>query len=445
MATILSTWLERRRLSHALARLTRAHAARGTFSGAVDVIRRGRSVYRDAHGLADRASGALNTVETAYRIGSVAKTFTALAVLRLADQGKLAVGDPLARHLPGYPNGAALRLHHLLSNSSGIPDYLMLPEVQPHLARPHSTAEMMGYFRDLPLLFQPGERLSYSNSNWTLLAAIVEQVTGSPFGVALQSLVLGPLGLEHTCVDCGASRGAAAVGYTLVEDQVVPAASIHASVELGAGGLRSTIDDLLRLDRALAAPGFLEPDTWQAMTHAVSAEGELGYGYGLFLTTRFGRPLVGHSGGTFGFTAFWSRYPTEDVAIVVLANLDNGSAERLERDLGAIMLGQPYELPTERSFVAVPGEVLDRYVGRYRSQFAGRAIDFAIERRDADLFAVFPLLPRARLRALSDRRFFTRLKGGDVVFAFEGEGDRSTGIAVDWSGNAMHCPRIEPS
>jgi CubicO group peptidase (beta-lactamase class C family) len=363
----------------------------------------------------------------------------------LVDRGDLGVTDPLSRFLPGYPGGAALQIRHLLSNTSGLPDYLLFPEVQPHLGRPHSLTEMIEYFRERPPLFEPGARLSYSNSNWTLLAAVVERIAERPFAAALDQLVFQPLGLERTFVDLGGEPGPAAVGYTLIEEQPVPAALIHATVELGAGGVRSTIADLARLDRALEAPGLLRPDTLGAMARAAATDGEIGYGYGLFLTTRFGRRLVGHSGGTFGFTAFWSRFPTEDLSVIVLANLDNGSAERLERDLGAMVLGEPYQLPSDRRFVSPPTEVLDRYVGRYRSRFAGRAIDFAIERVDAELFAVFPLLPRARLRALSDRRFFSRLKGGDVVFGFEveTEGASATGIAVDWSGNPMHCPRID--
>ena len=128
----------------------------------------------------------------------------------------------------------------------------------------------------------------------------------------------------------------------------------------------------------------------------------------------------------------------------MLANVDNGSAEELERNLGAAVLGAPVEFPAERSFVSVADGVLQRYLGSYRSEFMGRPIDFTIESKGRELVASFPLLPRAHLRPMSERRFLTRLKGTDVVldFALEGEGAAVTGIDVNWAGTRLHWPRI---
>jgi hypothetical protein len=107
-------------------------------------------------------------------------------------------------------------------------------------------------------------------------------------------------------------------------------------------------------------------------------------------------------------------------------------------------LGQPYQLPGERTFIEVEPQALAPYTGRYQSSFAGRRIDFVVALERDQLFAVFPLLPKARLQALSTTRFFTRLKGGEVIFEFVRDG--ATGpvsrIAVDWSGMAMECPRL---
>ena len=107
---MIGSWLDNRRIGRALEELARAHTSAGTFSGTVRVSRGGKTLHRAAYGMADRERGIPNTPETTFRIGSVAKTLTALAVLRLVDQGRLTVDDPLSRHLPGYPAGDALHL-----------------------------------------------------------------------------------------------------------------------------------------------------------------------------------------------------------------------------------------------------------------------------------------------------------------------------------------------
>jgi CubicO group peptidase (beta-lactamase class C family) len=425
-----------------LTALIDAHARAETWSGTVLVRRGRRTLVRAARGAADRARGTANTPESRFRIGSIGKTFTALATMRLIEAGRLSLDDPARRFAPEWLDSDGILVRHLLSNTSGLPDYLTLEALQPRIAEPHTLADVLGYVRDVPLLFPPGGRLSYSNTNWTLLALMIEQITGDSFDAALRSLVLDPLELASTAPDGGAMVPGDAIGYTIGESSWEPAAPIHPSVERGAGGLRSTVDDLLRLDGAIAEPGLLGAASLERMRRVVASDGPIGYGHGLFSTVRFGRTSVGHSGGTFGFTAFWSRYPADDLVTIVLANVDNGSAERLERGLAGIVFGARVDPSEARTFVSVSTDVLARYSGRYQSSFAGRRIDFTVELADDRLFAVFPLLPRAPLRPLSATRFFTRLKGGDVIFEFVGAAGAITGIQVDWSGTTMECPRL---
>jgi CubicO group peptidase (beta-lactamase class C family) len=425
-----------------LVSLVDSHVRAETWTGTVLVSRRGRTLLRVARGAADRARGIVNEPETRFRIGSIGKTFTALAAMRLIEAGRLSLDDPARRFAPEWIDSDAILIRHLLSNTSGIPDFLTLPALQPRIAEPHALADVLAYLRGLPPLFPPGERLSYSNTNWTLLALAIERITGDSFDTALRALVLGPLDLVSTAPDSGATAPGDAIGYTIGESSWEPAARIHPSVERGAGGLRSTVDDLLRLDAAIAKPGLLSASSLDRMRRTVASDGPIGYGLGLFSTTRSGRTTIGHSGGTFGFTAFWSRYPADDVVTIVLANVDNGSADRLERDLAAVAFGDRVDPITARTFVTVSADVLARYAGRYQSSFAGRRIDFAVELADDRLFAAFPLLPRVPLRPLSSTRFFTRLKGGDVTFEFVGAAGAITGIRVDWSGTAMECPRL---
>lgn len=440
---MITDWLHRRRTRPALARLVAAHTAADTFAGAVLVARAGKPLLRTAAGLADRDRGTPNTPDTRFRIGSVAKPLTALAVLRLADRGRLSLDDPLERYQPDFPGARQILLRHLLSNTSGIPDYLLSEAFHPHAHEPHSPARLLDYVRNRPLLGAPGTKLSYSNTNWVLLATVVESVTGRSFAAALEQLVLAPAGMAATGVETGVPAGPAAQGYTTIDGIVTPAAVIHMSAEIGAGAVRSTVDDLLRLDRALRGPGLLAAATLDLMKTPVCHEGALGYGLGLFRTERLGRTVTGHSGGTFGFSAFWTHYGDQDTTVIVLSNLDSGSADRLERDLAAATYGLPVAGPDEMVFVDLPEAALTPFVGRYRSSFAGRTMDFQISVESGQLTVKFPFLAAARLRPVSPSRFFTRLKGGDVTFEFLSTDQRVSGIDVNWSGDPLHCPRLD--
>ena len=127
---------------------------------------------------------------------------------------------------------------------------------------------------------------------------------------------------------------------------------------------------------------------------------------------RFGRAWWGHSGGTFGFTSFLTHYPAEDVTVIVLSNLDNGSAAGLEHALAAAVFGEPYSLPKDVPEVGVDRDVLVIYEGTYRMDYAGRTVNARVKLGREHLYVALPLLPTARLRALSPTRFQGRLKGG---------------------------------
>lgn len=173
------------------------------------------------------------------------------------------------------------------------------------------------------------------------------------------------------------------------------------------------------------------------------AAGATGYGYGVMTGERFGRAWWGHSGATFGFISFLTHYPNEDVTVIVLSNLDNGSAAGLEQDLAAVMFGEPYSLPSDVPEVSVARDVLATYEGTYRTEFAGRTVDARVALVGDQLAVTFPPLPTARLRALSPTRFQGRLKGSVVTFEFV-VAERVTGVTIDWSGHKMVAPRLEP-
>lgn len=413
--------------------LVATHVRQGSFSGVVLVEKDGEVLFSKAYGMASQELSVPMGLDHCFNIGSVSKTFTAMAVFKLQQQGHLSIQDKLAKFVPELLGSEYFSLHHLLSNTSGLPDYLMLEGSKGWYTQPHNPAELLELICDEPRLFAPGERLGYSNTNWVLLVMVVERVTGKPWNVALRELVMEPHGLKHTTVgESGKVVPGRAMGYRLEGNQILNALPINPSVEIGAGGIFSTAQDLLKLERSL-----LQDPRYQQMIAPVAQDSGISYGYGLMSGERFARRWEGHSGGTFGFISFLTHYPSDNLSIIVLSNIENGSAMRLEQDLAAVVLGQPYTLPAAHQFVSVSPEMLHPHTGTYRSEFMGRPMNFEVFSEEGTLTVQFPLLPKAKLQALAENRFVGRIKGAEVVFVFKpGE------VLMDWAGILMESPRV---
>ncbi|MEM6426064.1 MAG: serine hydrolase domain-containing protein, partial [Cyanobacteria bacterium P01_D01_bin.128] len=177
-----------------------AHYETGRFMGAAivsqsDEFQSGETVFVNSYGMANLEHQVPHTRSTKFRIGSITKQFTAAAILQLQDRGLLDVQAPVATYLPDYPNGERIALHHLLTHTAGIPnlkDYLEL------IKQPITLEDLIARFRDLPLDFEPGEQYRYSNSGYTLLTQVIEQVSGQSYADYLQTQLFTPLNLEDT-------------------------------------------------------------------------------------------------------------------------------------------------------------------------------------------------------------------------------------------------------
>ncbi|GAA4018104.1 serine hydrolase domain-containing protein [Sphingomonas swuensis] len=216
-------------------------AAANGFSGSISLGANGRIRHQRLFGLADREARLPVAADTTFRIGSVSKWFTAVALLRMVDQGRMALGAPIRTHLPvlGGPYGS-VSVEHLLANDSGIPDRVtqaIKDEPQLRTSRAGS-AEMVARFAEGDLAFAPGGRFDYSFFNWVLLHAAMERVAGKPFEAVLAEQVFRPLGLSRTGFvdtrDGGIAGLAAAYGTSGRKDLRVPpfggaSGNIHAN------------------------------------------------------------------------------------------------------------------------------------------------------------------------------------------------------------------------
>ena len=412
--------------------LVQPYARAGIFSGAVIVARDGVVLFRRAYGAANREWSVANTPDTRFRIASLTKQFTAAAILTLQEAGRLSLDDPAARHMPGLPPGwGAITLRMLLDHTSGLPNVNALPDYPTAIARTARTPmQVVARLFAEDLLFPPGRGQEYSNTGYILLAAIVERITGLGFADAVRTLVLRPAGLTATG-DADPERvlPQRASGYHRADGTWRNAPPVVAAAVAGAGGLVSTLDDLVAWDRALLSGRVLAPASLATMVE------DRGYGYGLgwYLGRAYGQRLWSHGGFLDGFAAIKDTYPDLGLTIVVLGNTETTPAQTLSRRLGALALGQP-----EATGITVPSNVLDRYVGIYR---IGPRTAVALTRDGDRLVARGTGLPGLVLTPESDRVFVAE-DGSRVALDIESDG-RATGLLVDAGGVTASGPRID--
>ena len=289
------------------------------------------------------------------------KQFTAVAVLQLVEAGKLRPDDPVARYYPETPPAwAPVTIRHLLTHSSGIaPHPSFRGAFAPRTRLDWTPQEIVALSADKPLAFTPGSRFAYNNTGYDLLGVIVERLSGQPYAAYLRDHVLGPAGLTETRYDTPAEvQPRRAAGYRLEGDGLENAPYISTSLLYAAGGLSSTVDDLLRWDQALQGGKVLKPGSIAEMFRDQGFH----YGFGEYVDVDRGHRHWGHGGGLPGFASTLDRYPDDGLTVIVLSNLEQANATRIGR-----MLAQLYFDPQSASLAGPPGAAeRAAYVGRYR-------------------------------------------------------------------------------
>jgi CubicO group peptidase (beta-lactamase class C family) len=313
-----------------ITRLVENHARDEDFHGSILVAAGDDVLFTAGYGLADRANVVPNTPSTRFRIASISKQVTATAILMEQQRGSLSVDDPICEHLPPCPSAwGAITIRHLLTHTSGIPEYIDQPDF-PGRHLPMTPAQIMGQVADDPLEFPPGSHFSYSNSGYSLLGIILETVSGVTYADYVETEIFGPLGMADSGYEHDGDG--LAVGYTL---NGVVARDIDMSVPYAAGALFSTVEDLHRWDRAVAG-GRLVPAT--ALTDgAVGAPANHSpytYGFGVFVGESRDHRIVTHTGEIDGFVSYYAAYPDDGFSVVILSNREDwrvlGLADAIE-------------------------------------------------------------------------------------------------------------------
>lgn len=292
----------------------------GVFSGSVLVAQNGQVILSKGYGFAEREKKIPNTALTKFRIASITKQFTAMAIMMLQEQGKLNVQDKICAYLTDCPEAwKPITIDQLLTHTSGIPDTpgaFYSQENTSTLPLEQSIADA----KTKPLDFQPGEKFSYDNLGYVLLGKIIEAVSGQSYEAFLQKNIFEPLQMSTTGYDH--NRDDLAVGY---EDNVYVADPINMWVPFSAGALYSTVEDLYRWDQALYTDKLVPQQTLDTIftPHVLMPDsGGWGYGYGWMIPPDKPR-LIMHYGGINGFMSIIKRYLDDKTTIIILTNQEN--------------------------------------------------------------------------------------------------------------------------
>ncbi|MCW3095810.1 MAG: penicillin-binding protein beta-lactamase class [Chthonomonadaceae bacterium] len=331
----------------------------------------GKIVKVKGYGLANVELNAPSTPQTLYQIQSMTKQFTAAAVMMLVEQGKIGLDEPVSRYLAGTPESwKPITVRHLLTHTSGIKDYINEPTQ--NLRLDVTEEEVYQATIPRPLNFQPGERFSYSNTNYHLLGMILHKVSGKPYGAFLQERIFEPLGMKDTRIlslsDILPHR---ASGYRWDGKQLHNGDYISPTI-LGyaGGGILSTVLDLAKWDAALSGETLLKSSSLQQMwTSGTLNDGSpTNYGFGWDLGETSGHKSVSHGGGhVTGFTTFITRFLKDRLTIVVLTN-QLGKSDPAAIATGVATYYLPDLLGPELKVTRLAPALLESYTGRYEIQ-----------------------------------------------------------------------------
>lgn len=432
-----------------------AAARLGHLNGAVLVAEQGHILIDTAYGYANREQHTLNTPDTRFRVASVTKQFTGMAVRMLASDGKLNVSDPISRWLDSLPaTWDAITVDQLLHHTSGISDYegwfdgYTTQSYSDYMSQFDAPGRIVRDAKKLPLDFEPGTRFHYDNTGYVLLGYVIEHASGMPYQDFVRTRILEPLGMSHSQMDRSdwliADR---AQGYRL-RNGAWPVAwyngltwddRLNAHYQLmappqGEAGLVTTTHDLYRWDQAL----YTEKLVSRAVLDSIFTPGMGDYGDGWFIRHGPDGTTHEHSGGLPGFTCYIMRIPEHHRTIIVLQNIQRlGSTVR---NLAAIMRGDSVAVPTGRNLVPGDSATSAAWQGSYHTSDGDSII---VTMRGSTLVATWQGHFRTALYPEASGDYFApRADGATAIFGSGNDGIEL--VLTDTNGSTIVSGRRQP-
>lgn len=313
----------------------------GLSTGGVFLISiKGEPVYERAYGQSNLELQTPMVVDNVFEIGSMTKQFTAISVMMLAEQGKLSVNDKINSYLPEYPNGDMITIHHLLTHTSGIRDFTRVKGLNGIAKSDLTPKELIDFFKDEQVDFQPGENFKYCNAGYILLGYIIEKASGISYAQFVKKEIFDRLNMTHSFY---ASHREVipnrAYGYTQRNDQYLNNRYISFSIPYSSGSLMSTVHDLVIWQEALKNNILInEVSTDHVFRDHYLNDGEpIHYGYGWHIREVNDKLSYQHGGSIFGFKSMGVYLPKEDVYVIGLTNCECNSPTKVTQEIASIV------------------------------------------------------------------------------------------------------------
>jgi CubicO group peptidase (beta-lactamase class C family) len=332
------------------------------------VARNGQIIYKKGFGMANLELSVPMQPDMVFRIGSITKQFTAVAILQLMEQGKLSLQDEITKFIPDYPTQAyKITIEHLLTHTSGIKSYTNVPEFQKYIRTDMKPEEVINMFKNLPMEFAPGTKYNYNNSGYFLLGYIIEKVSGKTYQQYIEENFFKPLGMTSSLYgsDSKIVRNRAS-GYQPDGDGVKNADMMSMTLPYSAGSIQSTVEDLFKWNQAVHAYKLVKKETIEkAFTEYKLADGKgTKYGYGWMFYEVQGSPTIEHGGAINGYLTNAIYLPKEDVFVAVFSNNNAKSPALGSLLMAGIAIGKPYN----RTEITIDEATLEQYKGIYENE-----------------------------------------------------------------------------
>ncbi|NNK87537.1 MAG: beta-lactamase family protein [Flavobacteriaceae bacterium] len=405
----------------------------GDFSGCILITAADDILYKNCFGNANDSTGTLNKESTKFLIGSISKQFTAAAILLLEEDGLINVQNNISEYFPNIPIAEKITIHQLLTHSSGVTDIFNIKGLKDLKREDLNIGGLSKIILREELNFEPGSGYSYSNGGYAILAYIIEAVSKLSYGEFMKQRIFEPLEMNHTGhANVLESIEDRAIGYDPIGyDRRMKATLLDTEFLKGSGSLYSTNNDLNIWIQSLKFKSFLSPVSYDKFFKNHGAN----YGYGVSLYSTMDRDVFGHDGRISGYIADYLHYKEDDISIIILGNIQTGTADFFRRDLAAIIFEKPYSTRVKTAQPALQSPIdVSLLEGVYAF---GPNFKVYIDYFDKRIMARANQGAYSELVPLTDSRFFSRTLYSFIAFRMDESGKVEKMIWTNNDGNAF--------
>ncbi len=401
------------------------------FNGNVLVAEKGNVLYNKSFGNANESTKELLNENSIFELASVSKQFTAMAIVILKEKGKLSYEDKISTFLPQLSNYKNVTIKHLLNHTGGLPDYMDLMDSLFDKSKIATNKDIVDLFskHNPKILFEPNTKWEYSNTGYAFLASIIEKVSGTSYGNYLQKAIFKPLEMNNTFVYTrrfapkkisnyafGYIYSDSLKKYILPDELEETKMVIWLDGIVGDGTVNSTVNDLLKWDRALYTEKLVSSESKKEIFRAVElnnkSKRDYGFGWALSDDETYGK-IVNHSGGWPGYKTFIERHIDNDKTIIVLQNHESVSTTKLFAYLRSIIYNKPLPIKKERTEIKLSNEQLQKFVGVFEIQ---ESMEVTVSLKSNQLFVQLTGQNAFPVFAESELSFFLKAVDAQVQF-----------------------------